>query len=326
MEQIDRVQVKEQDVFFWEFVLVPKKKFDDIYNDTVLNIFAGLDELHKKKLTLFDRMNSTNRYFVFYHEIGKNANYIVVLKVKEAIEWKKYNLTFMGFSDWFRKVNGATVKSAAKPLGAVRTSNTDEHVMKIMKELYQDPTYDDDSGVELTKLLLQNDKTLGIDLDLFHYLPSTNEYLLFEFLYRDKKQSVTTITSHPMRYAWNSRNTDNRRKFISLWNIRQKLNGRLYLINYSENLLDKISIIEVLDMDEKTGIHAEIKCCMNYNVFIGWLKDLMVYGGNKKDYLADFECVKYDENFFVEFDKRKNEYGRVFSTYYERLLKIEEIR
>ncbi len=324
MEQIDRVQVKDDDIYFWEFIQVTKENFCNIKENSVNDIFNEFGLREKNKISIFEKLTFANRVFLLYWEISQEADYVIISKKKEAQVWGKNVLKYDKLSEWFRKINGATNSSAAKVLGAVKESNSDGHLMRIMRELYNDAVYNDDSGVELTKYLLNGDKTMGIDLDLFHYVESTNEFLIFEFLFKDSKQSVTTITSHPMRYAWNPDCTDNRRKFISLWKVKEKLKGRLFLVNYSDDMSEKISVMEVLKIDENNGICGEIKCCMYYNVFVGWLKDLMIYQGDKSDYLSDFQCVQYDDSFFIEFNRRKGEYGKQFSKYYERLIAITE--
>lgn len=324
MEQIDRVQIKGDNIYFWEFIEVAEKEFRNMRKDSVDDVFSKFNPRNKNKLSIFETLFFANRAFIIYWKVSQEVKYIVISKKKEEDVWKKHVLEYEKLSQWFRKINGATNSSAAKPLGAVKKENSDGHLMKIMKELYNDSGYNDDSGVELTKKLLNGEKTMGIDIDLFHYMKSTKEFLIFEFLFRDPKQSVTTITSHPMRYAWGFGPTDNRRKFISLWKVKEKLQARLFLVNYSDDMSEKISVMEVLKIDENDGIRGEIKCCMYYNVFVGWLKDLMVYQGDKSDYLSDFECVQYDDSFFVEFNKRKNEYGKHFSEYYERLIAIKE--
>lgn len=325
MEQIDRVQVKDDDLYLWEFLAVSKEQFDSfVQNGINVNDF---DEHICIKFKMFCRVREAKCCFVIYYEISKTAPYIIYARDKNSEKWVQKSISFEDLSKWFRKINGAD-GNKSKELGAVKDENTDDHVMRIMKQLYNDNTYSDDSGVELTKALLNGDQTMGVDLDLAHFVESTNEFLIFEFLFRDKKQPahITTITSHPMRYSWNDKSkTDNRQKFISLWRVKQKLNGRLFLVNYSDSTKDKISVMEVLELDENKGIKSEIKCCMYYNMFVGWLKDISDYSGTDKDYMSDLLCVEYDESFFVEFERNRNDYGRIFSEYYKRLVELKEI-
>src|SRR5690625_6457870 len=80
-----------------------------------------------------------------------------------------------------------------------------------------------------------------------------------------------------MRYCWTRRWNDNKQKFISLWKMKEYLNARLILVNYSDNPSEKISLIEVLNIDTNIGITSENKYYMSRNVFLGWVHDMQKY-------------------------------------------------
>ena len=58
---------------------------------------------------------------------------------------------------------------------------------------------------------------------------------------------MTPHTSNPKYYPWNYK------KFLSLFKIKEQLNGRLFLINYSDREKDGnlVKIIEVISIDKK---------------------------------------------------------------------------
>lgn len=115
-------------------------------------------------------------------------------------------------------------------------------------------TSSDESGFHFAQEMLQGDPTSAINFDR---IQKTKEggYIIFEYLLCEEAQKVTPHTSHPNRY-WHL----NSMKFISLWDVAQALDAKLYLVNYAKQGTkheDKILLIEVLDLD-KTGILKEI--------------------------------------------------------------------
>lgn len=95
-----------------------------------------------------------------------------------------YILTFDQLQQWFRGVNNIDGQSNSKGLGAARNTNIDSYVNGLLQSIYNDNQFQDDNGLVLTKNLLNGDTTKGFDLDLFQYIPSTNEYVIYEFLKR----------------------------------------------------------------------------------------------------------------------------------------------
>ncbi|HEY4543555.1 MAG TPA: hypothetical protein VIG40_02830, partial [Tissierellaceae bacterium] len=224
----------------------------------------------------------------------------------------KENLDFTSLQEWFRNMNAINLKNTSKGLGVVRSNNQDYYVNGLLQNLYNDNQFQDDNGLELTKHLLAGDTTKGFDLDLFQYIPSTKQFIIYEFLKRENKY-INNIQAHPMRYSWTGKTSDNKQKFISLWNLKEHLNARLVLVNYSDNPREKISLIEVLAMDPNNGITAENKYTMSRNLFQSWLSDMANYQSDNPDYFSDFKCIHYGYDFFNNFRVNKKRYGEEFS-------------
>lgn len=117
----------------------------------------------------------------------------------------------------------------------------------------------DDSAKELIIDCLKGTFTGGFDLDSVYCIDG--KYIVFEYL---KCDTVRPFKSHPNRY-WKK----NKRKFISLWNISQKLDATLILVNY-EDSREQFKVIKVLELDE-TGIKKEDYREWDYNQFRNWL-------------------------------------------------------
>ena len=98
----------------------------------------------------------------------------------------------------------------------------------------------DDSAKEFVINLLGTEVTRGFDIDSIYYIHSTKEkdkenpryWCVIEMLKCDK---VDPFSSNPNRYSFNWK------KFASLWSVAKKLEGKLYLVNYSleKNILSK---------------------------------------------------------------------------------------
>ncbi len=102
----------------------------------------------------------------------------------------------------------------------------------------------DDSSKEFIIDCLAGNSTGGFDIDSIYYVDSV--WYVFEYL-KVENPYVTPHSSHPRRYPWNWR------KFYSLWNLTQKLAGKLFLINYSDRKQDsnEVKVMEVEDFDLK---------------------------------------------------------------------------
>lgn len=255
------------------------------------------------------------RIFIIYQK-GIDAYIKIVIK-PEGCEWNV--LSFNHLQQWFKKINNMDqdIFSRSKGLGVSRDENVDRYVNHLLRELYKDPHFIDDNGLELTKALLDLDWTNAIDFDMFQYIPSTNEYIIYEFLKRDSR-FIDNIQAHPMRYSWTGKYRDNKQKYIAFWRAKQFFNAKLYLINYSDNMNEKISIIEVVQLDEKVGFIEENKYVMSRNVFLGWLKDMNNYQKRHNNYLADFKSVKYDHQFFSKYRNKKFDYDKIYGNEFSR--------
>ncbi len=97
----------------------------------------------------------------------------------------------------------------------------------------------DDSAKELIVETLSGHLTGGFDLDSVYCVNGT--YYVLEFL---KCDTVRPNDSHPRRY-WSK----NRQKFIALWNITQRLQGTLFLINY-EDSRQQFKVMKVLSVTD----------------------------------------------------------------------------
>jgi len=120
----------------------------------------------------------------------------------------------------------------------------------------------DDSAKQLIIEALEGQNTGGFDLDSVYNVRGT--YYVLEFL---KCDTVRPFNSHPRRYWFK-----NKQKFLSLWDITKKLEGRLYLVNY-EDSREQFKVIRVLELNEH-GIQREIVKLWNFDQFKVWFKAL----------------------------------------------------
>src|SRR5690625_160956 len=319
---IDRAQyIKTNNrYYFYEFMEVSnihalileddQLPFQNAFWNTLENL---INDVEKSKIEFLKENIQAIKIFIFYQR--KIDKYIKIeinpfSNVTSGCIWD-----FVKLQKWFRKLNNIDGDSSSKGLGAVRDTDVDSYVNGILQSLYNNNQFHDDNGLNLTKSLLHNDSTKGFDLDLFQYISSTNEYVIYEFLKREN-QHINNIQAHPMRYCWTRRWNDNKQKFISLWKMKEYLNARLILVNYSDNPSEKISLIEVLNIDTNIGITSENKYCMSRNVFLGWLHDTQKYRSNNPNYFSEFKRVHYDQEFFENFNENKSRYGEEFPNIY----------
>lgn len=105
----------------------------------------------------------------------------------------------------------------------------------------------DQSGFDFIKEMLHGDPTFAINFDRIQWDSKLKKYVIIELLLCEESQIVTPFTSHPNRYF-----KKNAQKFISLWEIAQLLEARLYLINYAKSGTpheNKILIMKVIKVD-----------------------------------------------------------------------------
>lgn len=120
----------------------------------------------------------------------------------------------------------------------------------------------DDDAKSLIIEALEGGLTGGFDLDSVYKIGDT--YHVIEFL---KCETVRPNNSHPRRYWFK-----NSQKFITLWEITQKLEGVLFLVNYEESR-EQFKVIKVLDLNEKGIISEEVKK-WDFTQFKEWFKSL----------------------------------------------------
>ena len=120
----------------------------------------------------------------------------------------------------------------------------------------------DDDAKELIIEALEGKVTGGFDLDSVYLI--NKQYYVVEFL---KCDTVRPFDSHPNRYWFK-----NKQKFISLWNITQKLSGVLYLVNY-EKSREQFKVIKVKSLSSTGIINQDIKE-WGFDKFKIWFQEL----------------------------------------------------
>ena len=143
----------------------------------------------------------------------------------------------------------------------------------------------DDESKNLIIEALGSDLTYGFDVDSIYQIEAEDTWVVIEFLKTDHK-SVRPSKSHPSRYWYNWR------KFKSLWDLTQKLEGVLYLVNY-EDLPHAQSqgrderefhLIKVIDMDptEGGGIRKEETRTLDFDGFSRWFRSINARAGREQ--------------------------------------------
>lgn len=136
----------------------------------------------------------------------------------------------------------------------------------------------DEASKEFIIELLEGEETHGIDIDSIYYTKKDG-WIIFEFL---KCDTVDPHESHPNRYPFNWK------KFATLFELSEKLEGKLILVNYSRDdrwkdniklfIVKNVNIEKVLK-DLKSGlkyseyIEAEEQR-MSLSEFREWFKNL----------------------------------------------------
>lgn len=223
----DRVQFKDGKFIVFEF-----------YNSSKET--GSFNFVKDKMLYLKDISN-----FDICYAISYDNNKFTVITYDNVKETKRFkNMTYADYQMWFLKINRSSGHS--KALGSAKSGIGDEYVQNILNELNNEYKFDfknDDNGLELTMDVLSGEITTGFDFDLFE----TESRSIIEFLKRENEY-ITNLSAHPSRYLWN------KQKFTSLWEAKKRVNGELFLVNYSNESSSKdnyISIIKVIDYSEK---------------------------------------------------------------------------
>lgn len=128
--------------------------------------------------------------------------------------------------------------------------------------------------------MLQGDPTYGINFDRVQWDSEEKRYVIVEFLLCDKRQfqrGITPYTSHPNRYF-----KKNAQKFISLWELAQELEAKLYLVNYSKRgtkFEKEVLLMEVLNVDQRERRPVQtINQKFTRNGFSKWFRELNLRG------------------------------------------------
>lgn len=120
----------------------------------------------------------------------------------------------------------------------------------------------DDDAKKVIIEALESNLTGGFDIDSIYLIKDT--YYVLEFL---KCDTVSPVDSHPNRYWFK-----NSQKFISLWRITQKLEGKLFLVNY-EDSREQFKVIKVLELTD-SGIKKEKSWNWTFEQFKEWFQEL----------------------------------------------------
>src|SRR5690606_21650492 len=128
----------------------------------------------------------------------------------------------------------------------------------------------DDEVKALIIEALGDNKTVGGDIDALFRIKSN--FTIIEFI---KCDTDRPFDSHPNHY-WHYNNpgkTDNKNKFISLWNVAQKTGSALYLVNY-EDSREQFKVMKVTGLIESKGITTE-EHKWNFEEFKKWFSLLI---------------------------------------------------
>ena len=313
--QIDRVQfLRSLDkLIFFEFYKVDnvedffisfREEENTLKNDLFNPLFASKLSLIRELSQRYDVCKILIVYDNNLEKIFYKGNINTINN-----KFKEYDfIDFNEFSEIFIDQNNID-GGVSKLLGSAKETNTDIFVLNILESIgcLFDPN--DDNGLEVTKIMLGNNATRGFDIDLFQFITTTGETIIFEFLKRENEY-VTNYTAHPMRYCWTGGKRDNKQKFIGLWTVAQKLNGRLFCVNYSDNLQEGIGLLEIRDLDVVEGIRQEYKYNITYDEFIEWLRELKDYDSTDNDYLRKFNDRRkyFDNSFFSDWKNNRSRY------------------
>lgn len=143
----------------------------------------------------------------------------------------------------------------------------------------------DDSAKEFIIKTLDGDKTYGFDFDSIYY--SQGRWNIIEFL-KCENQYMTPHTSDPKHYPWNWK------KFYSLYQAANALDGVLWLVNYSDREHDK---------DEVRLMKVE---SLDYDKIDEYNKTLFNYRPKKMEYMKFSEDYKMTFYEFQEWFKNLN--------------------
>lgn len=230
---IDRLQFDGDKLICFEFI--------DIENTVLKN--SSLKRYLDEKICHLETVPFIDTFYLLQYDSSN-----VTVGRKSAS--KKYDMN--EFKTWFNQINNSSnsLQLSSKKLGSATKNLGDPYVQTLLNNIfnsYSNPgelpinLSNDDNGLLLVKEALGDAATFGFDFDLYDSI----NHSIIEFLKRDSPL-VTNLTAHPSRYA------KNKKKFLSLWKAANKINSEspcIYLVNYSDNSSEEISLIQILDFD-----------------------------------------------------------------------------
>lgn len=130
--------------------------------------------------------------------------------------------------------------------------------------------------------VLEGNQTHGIDIECIYY-NQKKIWIVIEFC---KCDTLDPFSSHPNNYPFNWR------KFVTLFEISQKLGGELWIINYSlkEQWRNNIRLLNIRGVDYAL-VNQLIKSQTQPRGYVGYLK----YEDNRMS-LTDFKSFFKDLN------------------------------
>lgn len=188
----------------------------------------------------------------------------------------EHSYSFKDYQKRFNQENNSQSETPSKILGVRKESNDDKFVTQFLTELTELNFIGDDEGVEITERLLGSNNTNGFDLDI----ADTQNKVVYEFL-RRKNSYINNLTAHPMRYCWNHSTSDNRQKFIALWNFCKSFSFKLICVSYSTEDEDDTTIMKLIIPEE-------------INSQIGFINDIE-YGLTKRQFDKFVKSAKQSE-------------------------------
>ena len=250
-----------------------------------------------KKIKIMESENFCDGFYLIqYKQINGLYNDIYIGKISE-----KNSKTWEDFKNWFNLMNKSNKQNInqSKGLGTATANIGDPYVQTFLKEIYRnDHEYSkidfslDDSGIAITQSALEKNNTYGFDFDLFE----SNSRVVIEFLKRDNNY-VTNLTAHPSRYI------KNHQKFASLWLASGRVgldSPKLYLVNYSEDENEAISLIKIIDFNIECGrIESDTGYKLNNREeLLEWLKLLNKDFNESENFLSKKPMEIRDHSFW----------------------------
>ena len=287
---VDRLQIVDGKFIAFEFFNCEKDK--------------NLIGFNKEKIKFIKNNTFCDKYHGIGYNITDNSFKVhTSIFLDTTIEIEKKEFDWEQYASWFKNENtlNPTDSSHSKALGSATSNIGDPYVQSLLNSIHNDdyPKIDfsgDDSGLDITIKALNGTYTAGFDLDMYE----PTEKIVIEFLKRENT-SITNLTAHPVRYPWNHQ------KFLSLWETTQHLNGTLYLVNYSDDHNESISVIEVIEMDTSGAIKSDVGYKFdNREDLLAWLKLINTDVTSSKTILPNKPREIRNKDFWEKYQEEEN--------------------